>query len=101
MAKKHHEPAGVIGPGNERITKTGSYSTAEQQVSRSPAKAMTRQWASASYDSVTGRAARVHDDVYRGEGARHGKPDNWKQVPDEGPRGATSGSTPRSRPGRW
>lgn len=100
MAKNPAEPRGVVGMGG-KISKTGSYSTAEQQIPRSPAKPMTRQWASASYDPVTGRAARVADDKYHGQGARHGKPESWKQCPDEGPRGATSGSTPRSRPGRW
>lgn len=73
-----------------KITKAYSYADAEQQVPRSPAKPQVREWASGSYDPQTGRGHIFND------GGRRSR-----QVPDEGPRGKISGSTPSSRPGRW
>jgi hypothetical protein len=79
------------------------YSTdPEQRLPPSPAKPRVRQCASASYDPETGRAARVDDDAYHGHGARHGKPESWKQMPDEESRYGVGNNTKRpTRPGRW
>jgi hypothetical protein len=62
----------------------------EQQVPRSPAKAMTREWATASYDSRTGRP-----NIFMDGGAKD------KQVPNAGRHTIGNNLKGRSRPGRW
>jgi len=82
------------------ITKTTS-THREQTLPKSPVKPWVRQPASASYDPDTGRAARVADDAYHGHGARHGKPESWKQIPDAGTHTTGNNTKRPTRPGRW
>jgi hypothetical protein len=86
------KPAGVA---TERITKTGGYSTAEQEVPRSvPSPSNTergRAWASPSYDPHNGRPTRVGKD-----GAA-----DMKQIPRAGEHTVTQNNKARTRPGRW
>ncbi len=110
MAKKHSEPAGVRGVATERLIKSagaGHYGSdevesrvrepgltererfqSEQQVVRSPARPMVREWATPSYSSTTGRG-HIFD-----EGGD-------RQVPKAGTHTAPNNAKGRTRPGRW
>ena len=115
-------PSKPRGVTTEKVTKRGTYGAygsdeqtsrvrepgrpdrepwqGEERVERTPARPIVRQWASASYDPETGRAARVANDKDVG-GTRDGKPESWKQIPDAGRHTAPNNSKGRSRPGRW
>ena len=108
-----HEPSGVggkrhadnpevpVGVTGNDFTKRGSYSSPEEEVPVSPAKEMTRQWATSSYDPHTGRAARVGDDPYPGHGHRHDRDESHKQVPSAGNYTKSRHTVPPTKPGRW
>lgn len=122
MAKRHSEPSKPYGVGTERFTKRAAYGNygsdenesrvrepglvgrepfqGEERVPRADGRPLVRQWASASYDPETGRAARVADDKDVG-GTRHGRPVSWKQVPEAGTHTVTQNNKARTRPGRW
>ncbi len=122
MAKNRGEPSAPRGVGTERITKRAAYGNygsdeqssrvrepglagrepwqGEERVERSPARPIVRQWATPSYDPLTGRGARVGDDSFAGK-TRHDGPERWKQQTNAGTHTVTQNNKARSRPGRW
>jgi len=91
MARKHDEPSAPVGVGTENLTKHRSQDHEQTITAKSPGTSYHRPPASASYDPVTGRAARVGQAT----------PDDWRQIPSAGEHTAPDNRKRGSRPGRW
>jgi hypothetical protein len=71
--------------------KHASTSFEQDRLGPSPSKPYRRPPASASYDPVSGRAARVGQAT----------PDSWRQIPSAGEHTAPNNAKRSTRPGRW
>ncbi len=89
MARKHREPASDAGTRSDAFSKHAS-TDPEECLGVSPARPLTREWASSSYDPNTGRPCVFEPG-----------PNRYKQMPKAGTHTCSPGEKKSTKPGRW